>query len=332
MGEEMSKISIIGAGAWGTTLSILAAENGHSPTIWSYEEDVAKSINELRENKKYLNGFQLPQSIDSTTDLKKAAASEIIILSTPSQYLRDTLQNMARFVKKEAIIISAVKGLEIETQKRMSVVIKEELACEKIAVISGPNISKEIARGLPAATVAASSDMATAKFVQKTLNSNRFRVYTNSDVTGVELGGALKNVIAIAAGVADGLMLGNNAKSALMVRGIAEIIRLGVALGGKPETFNGLSGIGDMLTTCSSTLSRNHLVGVEIAKGRKLNDIITKMYDVAEGVPTAKAARELAHKMKIEMPITEEVYSVLYDGKDPFKAISSLMQRDLKNE
>jgi len=328
----MSKLSVIGAGAWGTTLSILAAENKHSVTIWSYEEDVAKSINELRENKKYLNGFQLPQNIDSTTDLKKAASCDIIILSTPSQYLRETLRNAARFVKKDALIISAVKGLEIETQKRMSEVVKEELPCEKIAVISGPNISKEIARGLPAATVAASADIEIAKLVQQILNSSRFRVYTNTDVTGAELGGALKNVIAIAAGVADGLMLGNNAKSALMVRGITEIMRLGVAMGGKSETFSGLSGIGDLITTCESTLSRNHQVGVEIAKGRKLNEIITKMYDVAEGVPTSKAAREISRKLKIEMPITEEVYSVLYEKKDPFKAISSLMQRELKNE
>lgn len=328
----MSKISIIGAGAWGTTISILAAENGHSPTIWSYEEDVAKSINELRENKKYLNGFQLPQNIDSTTDLKKAASSDIIILSTPSQYLRETLRNVSRFVKNDALIISAVKGLEIETQKRMSEVIKEELPCEKIAVISGPNISKEIARGLPAATVAASANINVAKLVQQILNSSRFRVYTNTDVTGAEIGGALKNVMAIAAGVADGLLLGNNAKSALMVRGITEIMRLGVAMGGKSETFSGLSGIGDLITTCESTLSRNHQVGVEIAKGRKLRDIIIKMYDVAEGVPTAKAAREISRKLKIEMPITEEVYSVLYEGKDPFKAISSLMQRELKNE
>jgi len=328
----MSKLSIIGAGAWGTTLSILAAENKHEVTIWSYEEDVAKSINELRENKKYLNGFQLPQNIDSTTDLKKAASSDIIILSTPSQYLRETLRNFSRFIKKDALIISAVKGLEIETQKRMSEVVKEELPCEKIAVISGPNISKEIARGLPAATVAASADIEIAKLVQNILNSSRFRVYTNTDVTGAELGGALKNVIAIAAGVADGLMLGNNAKSALMVRGITEIMRLGVAMGGKSETFSGLSGIGDLITTCESTLSRNHQVGVEIAKGRKLKDIIMKMYDVAEGVPTSKAAREISRKLKIEMPITEEVYSVLYEKKDPFKAISSLMQRELKNE
>jgi glycerol-3-phosphate dehydrogenase (NAD(P)+) len=328
----VSKISVIGAGAWGTTLSILAAENKHTITIWSYEEDVAKSINELRENKKYLNGFQLSQNIDSTIDIKKAASSDIIILSTPSQYLRETLRNFSRFIKKDALIISAVKGLEIETQKRMSEVIKEELPCEKITVISGPNISKEIARGLPAATVAASADIENAKLVQQILNSSRFRVYTNTDVTGTELGGALKNVIAIAAGVADGLMLGNNAKSALMVRGITEIMRLGVAMGGKSETFGGLSGIGDLITTCESTLSRNHQVGVEIAKGRKLKDIIMKMYDVAEGVPTSKAAREISRKLKIEIPITEEVYSVLYEGKDPFKAISSLMQRELKNE
>ncbi len=328
----MSKLSIIGAGAWGTTISILAAENGHSPTIWSYEEDVARSINELRENKKYLNGFQLPQNIDSTTDIKKAAESEIIILVTPSQYLRETLRNMARFVKKGAVIISAVKGLEIETQKRMSEVIRDELPCENLAVISGPNISKEIARGLPAATVSASKKIETAKFAQQLLNSSRFRVYTNTDVVGVELGGALKNVIALAAGVADGLMLGNNAKSALLVRGIAEITRLGIAMGGRSDTFSGLSGVGDLITTCSSTLSRNHQVGMEIAKGRRMTEILTKMYDVAEGVPTSKAARELSRKLKIEMPITEEVYAVLYEGKDPFKAITQLMQRELKNE
>jgi glycerol-3-phosphate dehydrogenase (NAD(P)+) len=328
----MSKLSIIGAGAWGTTISILAAENGHFPTIWSYEEEVAKSINELRENKKYLNGFQLHQNIDSTTDIKKAAESDIIILVTPSQYLRGTLRKMAGSVKKNAIIVSAVKGLEIETQKRMSQVIKDELSCENLAVISGPNISKEIAKGLPAATVSASDKIETARFVQKLLNSNRFRVYTNTDVVGVELGGTLKNVIAVAAGVADGLMLGNNAKSALMVRGIAEITRLGIAMGGRADTFSGLSGVGDLITTCSSTLSRNHQVGMEIAKGRKMNDILTKMYDVAEGVPTSKAAREIARKLKIEMPITEEVYSVLYEGKDPFKAITQLMQRELKNE
>ena len=328
----MSKLSIIGAGAWGTTISILAAENGHSPTIWSFEDDVAKSINELRENKKYLGGFQLPQNIDSTTDIKKASESDIIILVTPSQHLRETLRKMAKHVKKDAVIVSAVKGLEIETQKRMSEVIKDELPCENVAVISGPNISKEIAKGLPAATVSASKNIKTAQFVQKLLNSSRFRVYTNTDVAGVELGGTLKNVIAVAAGVADGMALGNNAKSALMVRGIAEISRLGIAMGGRADTFSGLSGIGDLITTCSSTLSRNHQVGVEISKGCKLNDILSKMNAVAEGVPTAKAAREMAKKLKIEMPITEEVYAVLYEGKDPFKAITQLMQRELKNE
>lgn len=328
----MNKVSIIGAGAWGTTLSILAAENGHSVKIWSFEEDVVKSINEIRENKKYLNGFQLPQSIEATSDLKKAADCEIMIFATPSQYLRETLQNISRFVQKGTTVVSAVKGLEIETQKTMSVLVKEELPAKNVVVISGPNISKEIARGLPAATVAACSDIETAKIIQQAFNSKRFRVYTNNDVIGAELGGALKNIIAIAAGIADGLTLGNNAKAALMVRGMVEIMRLGVAMGGRSETFNGLSGIGDLITTCNSTLSRNHFVGVEIAKGRRISEIITKMYDVAEGVPTSKAARELSRKMKIEMPITEEVYSVIYEGKDPFKAISSLMQRDLKNE
>ena len=328
----MSNISVIGAGAWGTTLAILAAENGHSVTIWSFEEDVAKNINELRENKKYLKGFQLPSGIDATNDIIKAAANEVLIIATPSQYLRKTLKSMAKHVKKDAVIISAVKGIEIETQKRMSEVIFEEFHCENFAVISGPNISKEVAKGLPAAAVSASKNINTAKFVQKILNNGRFRVYVNTDVTGVELGGALKNIIAIAAGVADGLMFGNNAKSALMVRGMAEIIRLGTAMGGKAETFNGLSGIGDLITTCSSTLSRNHHVGMEIAQGKHFNDILTKMYDVAEGVPTSKAAREISRKLKIEMPITEEVYAVIYEDKDPFKAFSSLMQREMKEE
>ncbi len=328
----MSKISIIGAGAWGTTLSILAAENGHQVSLWSFEKDVTKDINELHENKKYLNGFQLPQNIEATSDLAAASKSDIIILVTPSQFMRRTLKELAPHLRKEQLIVNAVKGLELQTDKMMTEVIEEELSRKDYCVLSGPNISKEIARGMPAATVIASKDIKPAKVIQNILNSNRFRVYTNDDVIGVELGGTLKNVIAIAAGVADGLMVGNNAKSALMVRGMAEITRLGVAMGGKPETFSGLSGMGDLITTCSSNLSRNHFIGVEIAKGRKLKDIREKMYDVAEGVPTAKAARDLAKKFKIEMPITEEVYQVLYENKDPFNAISSLMTRDLKNE
>jgi len=328
----MTKVSIIGAGAWGTTLAILAAENGNDVTIWSFEKDVADHINELRENKKYLNGFPIPSNIQASTDLVKSLESEILILVTPSQFMRSVLKTAKSHIRKEHIIVCASKGLEVDSKKMMTTVIEEELGRRDICVVSGPNISKEIARGLPAATVAASKDPAVSRKVQETFNSGRFRVYTNDDVIGVELGGTLKNVIAIAAGVADGLMLGDNAKSALMVRGIAEITRLGVAMGGKAETFAGLSGMGDLITTCSSTLSRNHFIGAEIAKGRKLKEIREKMYDVAEGVPTAKAARELAKKMKIDMPITEEVYKVLYEDKDPFKAISSLMARGLKDE
>jgi len=328
----MSKISIVGSGAWGTTLSILFAENGHSVTLWSFEKEVTGDINEFRENKKYLNGFQLPSNVEATSDLKVAADAEIIVFVTPSQFLRTTAKNIAKFIEKRPIIASAVKGLEIETQKTMSNVIREELGGGLVTVISGPNISKEIARGLPAATVAASRRLEDAVTVQKALNSGRFRVYTNSDVTGVELGGALKNVISIAAGICDGLGFGSNAKAALMVRGMAEITRLGVALGGKNETFYGLSGMGDLITTCSSVLSRNHHVGVEIAKGIKLKDIKEKMYDVAEGVPTAKAAKEIAKKLNIDMPITTEIYSILYENKDANKSMASLMQRDLKNE
>lgn len=328
----MSKVSVIGAGAWGTTLAQLAAENGHTVTLWSFEKEVTEHINEFHENKKYLCGFQLSANIEATSDIKKACDSEIIFIVTPSQFLRHTLKCMKGCIKKDAIVVSAVKGLELETQKTMSQIIKEELSPAKFVVLSGPNISKEIAKGLPAAAVAASGDINTAKTVQKIMNNQRFRIYTNTDIIGVELGGTLKNVIAIAAGAADGLNLGNNAKSALLVRGIAEITRLGVAMGGKYETFSGLSGIGDLITTCMSPLSRNHFVGAELAKGKKWNEIKSKMIDVAEGVPTAKAAKELAKKMKIEMPITEEVYAVLYENKDPYKAMISLMQRELKDE
>jgi glycerol-3-phosphate dehydrogenase (NAD(P)+) len=328
----MSKISVIGAGAWGTTLAQLAAENGHKVLIWSFEKEVTDQINEFHENKKFLCGFQLSADVEATCDIKSACDCDVMLLVTPSQFLRRTLKSISGHLKKDTIVVNAAKGLELDTQKTMSQIIKEELSPAKFAVLSGPNISKEIAKGLPAAAVAASSDISIAKTVQKAMNNQRFRVYTNTDIIGVELGGTLKNVIAIAAGVADGLDVGNNAKSALLVRGIAEITRLGVAMGGKKETFSGLSGIGDLITTCMSTLSRNHFVGTELAKGKKWEEIKSKMIDVAEGVPTAKAAKILARKMNIEMPITEEVYAVLYENKDPFKAISSLMQRDLKDE
>jgi len=326
------KIGVIGAGSWGTTISILLAENKHDVMLWSYEKNVAKEINELRENKKYLSGYPIPALITATTNIEDLKDSEAVFFVSPSQHTRTVAKEAAKHLKKDIPIANAAKGLELNTLKTLTEVIEEELRTENIVVLSGPNLSKEIARGYPAATVAASNNIKHAEQIQKILMSNRFRIYTNTDPIGVELGGTLKNVIAIAAGILDGLWLGNNAKSALMVRGITEIMRLGVAMGGKEKTFAGLSGMGDLITTCMSSLSRNHSVGEQIAKGKKLSAILSSMKEVAEGVTTTKAVRDLSKKHKIEMPISNEIYSVLYDNKDPNEAIKSLMARTPKPE
>ncbi len=328
----MAKAAIIGAGAWGTTLSILLAENKHEVTLWSYEKEVIENIKTLKENKKYLPGFPLLPSIESTSNIKQALLNaEFVFFVTPTQFLRDTVKNAAQLIKPGAHIISASKGIEESTLKLPSDIISEFIK-EDISALSGPNLSKEIANGLPAASVIASKNKKVAEKIQALLSSDRFRIYTNDDITGVELGGALKNIIAIAAGICDGFELGDNAKSALLIRSIAEIRRLGVSLGAKEKTFSGLSGMGDLITTCSSKLSRNHFVGVELSKGRKLNDILAGMNDIAEGVSTCKAAVNLAKRQNIEMPITFEIYQALFEGKDPYKAIISLMSRTPTSE
>jgi len=331
-GRGSEKISIIGAGAWGTTLSILLAENKHEVTLWAYEKELINDIREFRENKLYLPGYQLPASISITNNLEETLNSKYILLVAPSQFLRGILKKLKNKIAKESVLICATKGLEENTHKTMSKIIKEELPRNPLVILSGPNLSKEIAEGLPAATVVASENLETAKKAQELIMSPRLRVYTNTDVKGVELGGSLKNIIALAAGISDGLELGNNAKSALLIRGIAEITRLGVALGAKEQTFAGLSGMGDLITTCSSPLSRNHQVGVQIAKGKKLKELLSSMKQVAEGVKTTAAAVELAKKKKVEIPITEQVYEVLFKNKDPFAAISSLLTRKAKKE
>ena len=328
----MSRVAVIGAGAWGTTLSILLAENGHEVVLWSYEKELAAEMGELRENKSFLPGFPLAQSIVPTADARAAAGAGFFVLTVPTQFLRGTIGQFSKIISPSAIIVSAGKGIEEKSLKLPLEILTEELKNEKLCVLSGPNLSAEIARGLPAAAVAASADPAMAKRVQQCLMQERFRVYTNTDVLGLQLGGALKNVIAIAAGISDGLQLGDNAKAGLLIRGLAEIARLGVAMGAKTETFAGLSGMGDLIATCASRLSRNHLVGEKIARGRKLPDILKEMNAVAEGVPTARAARELGKKFKVSLPIAEQVYLVLYEGKDPYRAISDLMARAATSE
>jgi glycerol-3-phosphate dehydrogenase (NAD(P)+) len=328
----MAKAAVIGAGAWGTTLSILLAEGKHEVMLWSYEPEIIPGINNLRENKKYLPGFELLPVINATDNLAEAlSGAELSIFAVPTQFLGEIIKDSAPRLSPATVVLSASKGIEEKSLKLPSNIIAD---CFKgtIAVLSGPNLSKEIACGLPAATVAASKNKDACAFVQKILSSERFRVYTNDDVTGVELGGALKNIIAIAAGVADGFELGNNAKSALLIRSMAEITRLGVSLGAKAQTFAGLSGMGDLITTCSSNLSRNHYVGFELAKGRKLAEIMSSMKDVAEGVPTCRAALKLAKKHNVEMPITSEVHQVLFEDKDPYKAIISLLKRTPTSE
>ena len=323
----MSKISIIGAGAWGTTLAILLAENHHEVSLWCFEKEVAESINEFRENKKYLPGFQLIYSITAHFDLKTAlAGSDFIIFSVPTQHIRQIAKEAHAFINPGTCVISAAKGIEASTLKRPSEILKEFLKNE-VAALSGPNLSIEIAKGLPAASTVASNNNSINLKAQELLNSERFRVYTNNDIVGVELGGALKNVIAIAAGAIDGLQLGDNAKSALLIRGITEISRLGIALNANPKTFTGLSGMGDLITTCQSSLSRNHKVGFGLAKGKSLKEIQSSSPEVAEGVPTSSAALRLAQKHKVEMPITQEVCRVLFEGKDVYQAITTLMNR-----
>lgn len=326
-------ITVVGAGAWGTAQAILYAEKGHKVTLWIHGKEVREDIEKYRENKKFLPGFNLPDSIEITPDLREAAASKIIIFVVPSPFFLGVVKAFPKNIGRDVILVSAAKGIEEKSLKRLSEILEDNFPKnKKIAVLSGPNLSKEIALGKPAATVVASRDAKVAKYLQQVIMQERFRVYSSEDVVGVELGGALKNPIAIIAGVVDGLELGSNAKSALMVRGMTEITRLGVAMGAKPLTFAGLSGMGDMITTCGSVLSRNHHVGAELANGRKLKDILASMNAVAEGVYTTKAAYALGKKHKVELPIITELHKVMFEKKNAYNALSDLLIRPGKAE
>ncbi|MDR2431995.1 MAG: NAD(P)-dependent glycerol-3-phosphate dehydrogenase [Candidatus Margulisbacteria bacterium] len=329
----MVKAAVIGCGAWGTTLAKVLAENGHSIRIWCHSEKLAAEIN-ARENKTLLNGIALPDNIQGETSLAAALQdAELAVLVTASRYFRATAVKLRGLLAADCLLLSATKGLD-ETGQRMSGVLSEVLPehAQRIAVLSGPNISREIAEQKVSAAVIAARQKTTAEAIQKLFNNNYFRVYTNDDVAGVEIGGAVKNIIAIAAGIIDGLNLGNNAKAALLVRGMVEIARLAAALGGRAETVFGLTGIGDLIATCSSSLSRNHYVGVELAQGKTLPEILKGMRAVAEGVPTTKLAHALAQKTGAAMPITAQMYAILYENKPIPAAINELMSRALKPE
>ncbi len=334
------KTTIIGGGAWGTALAIVQARKQQGPvSLWAHEAAVVEGINNRHENSHFLPGIAIPALVQGTTSLEEALAGAHIVISVmPSQHCRSVMAQAAPYLSPESLIVSATKGVEEGTLLRMSQVIAEVVQQERgfvpsIGALSGPSFAKEAAKGDPTALAIASFDDAFARTVQTQMSDSSFRVYTNRDVAGVELGGALKNVIAIAAGVCHGLGLGHNSAAALITRGLAEITRLAVACGGHPETLAGLAGLGDLVLTCTGDLSRNRSVGVALGQGRKLAEIVAGMEGkVAEGVLTVNAAVGLAQRHHVEMPITQQMYAVLHDGKPPREAIHELMTRSAKKE
>jgi len=329
-------IGVIGAGAWGTALAMLLADRGHEVTLWMYEKDLAGETARTRENRVYLPGFTLPASVLVTPSLEASVRDKPVVLSVvPSHTVRTVAGQMAPFLSKDAIIVSASKGIELDTLMPLSAVFTDVLPArfhDRLCFLSGPSFAREVAQKMPTAVALASYDPAAGRKAQEVMSSAYFRVYTNPDVIGVELAGALKNVVAIAAGVLEGMGFGYNTLAALLTRGLAEMSRLGVAMGGKPATFSGLAGMGDLVLTCTGGLSRNRTLGVRLGRGEKLEVIMQGTKTVAEGVKTAKAARDLARKYGIEMPIVDEVCQLLYEGKDPKQAVKDLMNRELKGE
>ncbi len=336
----MSQIAVIGAGAWGTALSIILGRKGtHQVRLWAHEKEVRESILACRVNELFLPGHTVPETVIPTNDWKEAlSGAQFVVSVMPSHHCRALFKHMTPYLTSDMQLISATKGIENDTLMRMSQVIESMVKnaggfSPRIAALSGPTFAKEVARGDPTAIAVASADVALAETVQREFSDPRFRVYTNDDVAGVELGGSLKNVIAIAAGVCDGLGLGHNSVAALITRGLAEITRLVVACGGRQETMAGLAGLGDLVLTCTGGLSRNRSVGVELGRGRKLQEILAAMHGmVAEGVFTTNAAVGLARKHGVEMPITEQMHAILHESKSPSDAIRDLMTRTAKSE
>jgi glycerol-3-phosphate dehydrogenase (NAD(P)+) len=330
------RISVLGAGGWGTALSIVLHNNGQDVTLWEYKRAYAKALSKSRFNKVYLPGIKLPKEIKVTHSLEDAVDKmHMIVLAVPSQFLRGVLQKLKKNDFRDTILVSVAKGIETDSLLTVSLLIKDviqNIDDNNIGVLSGPSHAEEVAKKIPTAVVAASKNLDTAEQIQAAFMTSYLRVYSSDDIIGVELGGALKNVIAIGAGIIDGANFGDNTKAAIMTRGVAEISRLGVELGARPETFSGLSGMGDVIVTCMSRHSRNRFVGEQIGKGKKLKDILKSMNMVAEGVVTAKSAKELALQAKVETPIIEAVYKTLYEGRDPQKMTFELMNRDMKSE
>ena len=329
----MKNIGVIGAGSWGTALSKLLSDNGHAVTVYSAISAEIDMLRSFHEQKDKLPGVKLPEDMIFTTDLEEAVSEkELIVLAVPSPFTRKTSQSMSGYVADGQVIVSVAKGLEDETFDTLSEIIKEEIPQSRVVVLCGPTHAEEVGRGVPTAIVAGSENENDASYVQDVFMSDVFRVYTSDDPYGMELGGALKNVIALAAGIADGLGYGDNTKAALITRGVHEVARLGVACGGKKETFEGLTGIGDLIVTCASMHSRNRRAGILIGQGKSADEAMEEVNQVVEGVYSAKAAMHLAQKHHVDMPIIEQVNKILFDGKKPAEALVDLMTRDRKSE
>lgn len=329
----MSNVSILGAGTWGCALSILLAGKGHDVTIWTKIENEAKMLNENRKNMKNLPGAELPEQVKITLDLEEACKDrDLIVMAVASPYIRVTAKAAKPFVKEGQIIVNVSKGIEDGTLYTLSQVLKEELPQADIAVLSGPSHAEEVSRGVPTTIVVGAETKETAHFIQDIFMTEVFRVYTSPDIIGIELGGSLKNVIALAAGIVDGLGFGDNTKAALMTRGMAEISRLGMKMGGKIETFAGLSGFGDLFVTCTSKHSRNWNAGNLMGQGKSMQEAMKEVNQVVEGVNSAKAALALAQKNDVEMPIVEQINMVLFEDKSPKDALSDLLMRDRRIE
>ena len=329
----MAKVSVIGAGSWGTALASVLARNGHEVTIWSIMEEEISMLKEKREHVTKLPGVKLSEEIGLTTNLEEAVAGrELLVLAVPSVFTRGTAKNMLSFVKEGQLIVNVAKGIEEKTLMVLSDIIKEEIPQARVAVLSGPSHAEEVGRRLPTTCVAGADSREAEEFVQNTFMNDEFRVYTSSDMLGIELGGALKNVIALAAGMADGLGYGDNTKAALITRGITEIGRLALAMGAKYETISGLTGIGDLIVTCASRHSRNRKAGMLIGQGKTMEEATAEVKMVVEGIYSAKAAMGLSEKYQVAMPIIEQVNLVLFHNKPVKEAVQELMLRDRKTE
>ncbi|HJQ10696.1 MAG TPA: NAD(P)H-dependent glycerol-3-phosphate dehydrogenase [Gemmatimonadaceae bacterium] len=327
------RCAVVGAGAWGTALADLLVRNGHDVRLWAFEPDVVESINEKHENARFLAGHKLAAGLEALNDVEETVdGAELVTFATPSHVLRSIARQAVKAVPGDAPLVIATKGIEKTTLCLMTQVVEQEAESATVLALSGPSFAVEVVSRQPTAVVVASDDESAAEFVQRVFSSPYFRAYTHTDVVGVELGGALKNVMAVATGIADGLGLGFNARAALVTRGLAEMTRLGVALGAEASTFAGLAGLGDLVLTCTGSLSRNRTVGVELGKGKQLDDVLRSRETVAEGVTAAQSARELAQREGVEMPIVDAVNRVLFEGQPARSAIGELMTRELRAE